>query len=614
MSFCLKIIAGILLLLMGGFSLCSAGPLPSTPQQIYQQCVQDLNRCTRQHKPTRETYPDILDICWPTRTRCPQVCVEEYAARRKAGMNALDANPLYKGRSYEQASCIPGLDALKHPGRKLLPTDSKLDLSLVGPNGIKPIAAIISVTPLDESGTVAISKNNPRRQAHYETAPLHLPLPAGTYRILVVPSQDTALQEQTLIVKLKKAKSLHQTLTLLSSTPPDKQDNGTLRLLGASPGNPVYYSFLSGIDSQGNAIRQALPKNGQSRSNLDFSLPSGTYLLKIQPQNYAGGEQREVVSILPGKVKNLNIAFQQAGQLHLGIKGLSLGQKAGLNIWKPGNRKRPLLSINPQLPPLVARLAPGSYDVSLYIPSSEQVYGVERHLPLAPVVIQPGVTLTRQVKVADEPWGTLQLTTLLEGQPVAAHVVIRSVKRPDYEVYPVTHKYSSVKMPLNIRLLTGEYRLSVWGKEPQGKQSIYPPPGFEQKNVTLTIKEGETLSKTLKFTKKIPAELTLKVLLNGSAVKAGIKARIAGTNSPFSAVGSNYNLLTNRVLLLPGTYDFSIQPLSFTPTPGIDVFHGRSGSWVTTKKARGTKPMILHQIEIKPGSKTTKTLRFESNK
>ncbi len=71
-------------------------------------------------------------------------------------------------------------------------------------------------------------------------------------------------------------------------------------------------------------------------------------------------------------------------------------------------------------------------------------------------------------------------------------------------------------------------------------------------------------TKTLKFTKQVPSELTLRVLLNGSAVKAGIKARIAGSNGPFSAIGANYNLLTNKVLLLPGSYDSSIQPLTFT--------------------------------------------------
>lgn len=130
--------------------------------------------------------------------------------------------------------------------------------------------------------------------------------------------------------------------------------------------------------------------------------------------------------------------------------------------------------------------------------------------------------------------------------------------------------------------------------------------------MALSIKDGETLTKTLEFTRQIPSELTLRVLLNGSAVKARIRGRIAGSNSPFGDIGASYNFLSNKALILPGIYDFSVQPLTFRPSLGIDVFHGRSGSWIETRKANGTEPLILYNVEIKPDSHTSKTLRFES--
>ncbi|NOY14316.1 MAG: hypothetical protein GXP51_11820 [Deltaproteobacteria bacterium] len=532
----------------------------------------------------------------------------------KTGMSALDANPLYKGRSYEQSSCVSGLDEIKHPGRKLLPVDSKFYLTLEGPDAGKKIEAIVAATPLDDNDHAAATSANPSRQAHYEGGPLLLPLPAGRYRVFASPRGDySGYREPSFVFTLKKGQSLRKTLKL-RSTASVAQGEGTLRLVGASRENPVSYIFVSAIDSNGVSITKTLPKSKVVSATRDFPLSSGTYLLRLQPQNYAGGEQRAVVSVWPGKVTTQKIIFQQAGQLSIGVNGLFADQKVGLSIWTPDNHRLAVLSVDPQRSPLNVTLAPGQYEAKVYALNNGPIYGPTREARLDHLVVPAGGSIESQVTLPAAGWGILHFNALLEGQPLTASVEIVSAKSPNERVFPVSRRRASVRMPLEVKLLEGDYRLSIWGEEPRDKrQSIFPRPRFAQTGMALSIKEGQTFTKTLKFKKQVPAKLTLTVLLNGSAVKARIKGRKAGSRDPFSPVGATYNFFSNGIQILPGTYDLSVQPLELHLALGIDVFQGRKGQLINPRPAKGTKPMILHNVEIKLGSSASRTLRFESS-
>ncbi len=608
------------MLVLGLASPLLAVSSPQGPQAEYDRCFKELQLCFKAHKTTAATYAANLDICWREARQCPQICVDEYAARRKAGVSALDADPLRKGRSYEQSSCIPGMDEIKFPGRKLLPTDSKLYLTLEGPDKGKKLEAIVGVKPLDDKDHVADTLANPARQAHYESSPLLLPLPAGRYFVFASPRGDyRGFREPTATVTLKKGQSLRQTLTFeppLSSTPPPPvvQGEGTLHLVGPTPENPVFYSLMAADNSRGRSNSTGFPKNGLhkfSTSTVDVPLPAGRYQLRLNPKKYAGGEQQEIVEIQPGKVTTQQVILTQAGQLKVGVNGLATEQKVMMQIFRSGNSQSTIFTTAASSPPLVVSLAPGQYRANLIVLNDGPVYGPERQQLLEPIDIAANRTLDVQATFTPEHWGTLDLNALFMDPPVRAHVQITLPDQPNYKIYPRgLTSYGEHQLPVKITLLKGDYLLHIWGRATNS--DIFPYPTFERSNLLLSIKDGETLTKTLEFKSPTPSKLTLTVLRNGFPVKARIKGRRAGTDDSFNLVGATYNLLNNGIKIMPGTYDLWVQPLEVSFQPGIDVFHGRSGQTFVPVPAKGVEPIILHNVEIPPDSSTSKTVRFES--
>jgi len=68
--------------------------------------------------------------------------------------------------------------------------------------------------------------------------------------------------------------------------------------------------------------------------------------------------------------------------------------------------------------------------------------------------------------------------------------------------------------------------------------------------------------------------------------------------------------------LVPGNYDISVLPLEYTLSPGgVDVFHGGvEAPGIKTKRIHGVEPIILHNIEIRPGATLKKSVNFEYQK
>ncbi len=593
--------------------------LQPDPHEVYKNCSQELHRCIKARKTTAETYTHNYDICWREVRQCPQICIDEYYARRKLKIDALDANPLYTGRNYEPGSCIPGMDEIKYPGRKLLPAESQLDLILEGPDKTRTFTAAVAVEPLDDKEKVAVTRDNPARHAHYNNNPLSLQLPAGRYWVIIKPLKDSSVfGEQVLTVALKKGQSLRRTVTFEPSSQSGSQlapGVGTLHLVGPSSDNPVIYSLKATDKATAMSNSSLVPRSGLqglATSTIDLSLPSGRYRLNLRPKNYAGGEYQEDIEIKPGKVRTQKIALLQPGRLVVAVHGLTAGQEAMMRVSSKGGGGS-VLSTAVRPPSSVVNLAPGQYQATLYVPNKGPVYGPERVVHLNDIAVRSGSTLEMQANFSEQHWGTLKVNAMLDGKPVKAHVQLESSKPPSATIYPAKRKGFPETMPVEIALQQGNYLLSVWGEEPKDKaHPVFPQPRFERKGIPVQIKEGEVLAKTFTFKKQAASELTVKVLLNGVPSKARIKGRRAGSNGPFSHVGATYNLLSNSAWLLPGTYDLWVQPLEMHVTPGIDVFHGRKGQLVGKKLAAGTKPIILHNVEIKSDGTTTRTVRFES--
>lgn len=175
------------------------------------------------------------------------------------------------------------------------------------------------------------------------------------------------------------------------------------------------------------------------------------------------------------------------------------------------------------------------------------------------------------------------------------------------ELYRPFYFDSTLKVPL----AAGSYLVQI---EPQN--GSYQGPGYKRNDFRVTIKPGETLQQKVTFTRQIKGKLKLTVLLNGNKSKAKIGILKAGGKGRFGATRASFNMITNRVELLPGHYDISVVPLEYTLSlGGVDVFHGGvEGPSVKTKRIPNIKPIILHNIEIKPGESLEKTLNFKKNK
>ena len=164
---------------------------------------------------------------------------------------------------------------------------------------------------------------------------------------------------------------------------------------------------------------------------------------------------------------------------------------------------------------------------------------------------------------------------------------------------------------LKVPLAAGSYLVHM---EPQNEG--YQGPGYKKTEFGVTIKPGETLQQKINYTRQNKGTLKLTVLVNGSKSKARIGILKAGGKGRFGATRTSYNMMTNTVELLPGHYDISVVPMEFTLSlGGLEFFHGRSEApSIKTKVIAHIKPIILHNIEIKPDESLEKTLNFKKNK
>ena len=677
--------------LLAGVNPVIAAARQPTPQDLYQRCSKELHRCTKAHNATAETYADVLDLCWQETHDCPQVCVREYAERRRLGVAALDANPLYRGRGYEESSCIPGMDEIKHPGRKLLPPESTFLLTVTGQRQGEGVEALVNLQPLNAQGQAHLTEENPSRAAHYESHPLTFALPAGQYHVTVKPyGRSAKLRERSFRVALSKDQSVSRTISFalgslyisaekngqplkvrlyvahkgsepklvedyapehplrlepgiytLNAIAPDGQKQrsdlvvepgkarhqtlsftrGRLRLVLPAQGTQISYKLWRMLDadrpSRGTpAVPQTTILLRSARLSEDTEIPlfPGHYRLATRHQQYSGETHIEDFVIHPGELVEKKVVLRQLGHLHVEVDGLQAAEKVGLNILSPGHNDSPDLSLGPQRPPFNVDLVPGHYAANLFIRYKSDIRGLPRVQPLADFEITSGQTVETRVTFPPPRWGTLKLNALFENQQVKYKFRISPREQPAYSVYETSSGRAGVKTPSEFGLLAGDYLVSVWGEEPkEPHEAIFPWPTFAKKDVAVKVEDRRVVEQVFRFKKQQPSKLVLKVLLNGSAVKARIKARISGSKNPFSAVGASYNFLTNKAKILPGNYDFSVQPLKIGVSLGVDVFHGRKGPLWETTPAKGTTPLILHNLHIEPNSTVEKTLSFKSN-
>ena len=258
-------------------------------------------------------------------------------------------------------------------------------------------------------------------------------------------------------------------------------------------------------------------------------------------------------------------------------------------------------------------VAPGVYDLHLWrelIVMKKSAFKPDRILGrniekvIPGITIVAGKTITRKVTFDTINAGDLLIQTSADGKPDQAYISVYDQRdHPVLNIYPA--KFSA---QTRLKLIPGRYHLKV---RPVGKTGVQGD-GYTGKTEAIEIKAGKTLVKAFNFTRPKKGSLTITAFVNGSRSKAEITIRKAGTKNHFGALAASYNLFSNQAILLPGRYDLSIRPLQFCFSPGgVDVFHGGvQAPGIRQRRIKGVKPVILQNIEVKPGKTLKQTVKF----
>ncbi len=210
--------------LISGVGSTLSEPAPLKVQRV---CSREIEACWESRGLNKTNAEEVQDTCWKVVKRCPKVCREEYFSRRKAGISASVADPLFRGRRGEESSCVPGMDKLMHSGGEVKVNDSTVKVSVTV--GGQVAAADITAVPVDEQGrekkrTISSPVYSKRSPDSDQAAPILLYLPAGRYRLQVVspdrfyhPNQRflpyQAFPKQVELVNVKTGETLDKVYT-----------------------------------------------------------------------------------------------------------------------------------------------------------------------------------------------------------------------------------------------------------------------------------------------------------------------------------------------------------------------------------------------------------------
>jgi len=268
--------------------------------------------------------------------------------------------------------------------------------------------------------------------------------------------------------------------------------------------------------------------------------------------------------------------------------------------------------------PLDLNLAPGSYDVrvvqhrSMYSTDDldKMVIGELVLVNRSDVLVESKEIVEVKLLFRQESPGKLKLHLLADGHPTEAWIGIGALE--DDESQPELMR-RNLEADTELNLLPGRYEVLA---NPKDEGPYSRKHGYGTQQASFEIRSGQTTEKTLRFVSARKGKLVLIALVDGGRNKADIKIRRAGSKESFGYVDTSYNLFSNSVELVPGDYDISVMPLEYTLSPGgVDVFHGGvEGPGIKTRRIHGIEPIILHNIEIRPGATLKKSVNFDHQK
>lgn len=397
-------------------------------------------------------------------------------------------------------------------------------------------------------------------------------------------------------------------------------ETGVLRIVSSGHGKPVpisYNIYPSGDRKHITSWRNRIRAEGRRiQTPVDISLPTGVYQLGIYSGNGIGVAQWFRVAVKASKVVTQKISFQQPGFLEFDIAGehhekltrvaysIKASGRKTVATGQDGSMKGSLFRVS---------LLPGDYDLHVYRKLSRfkasgtspvdisPVMGADEEQIIRGIRIQSGQTMKKKFVFKHIEPGMLKVHVLSDGRPNQAYVNVASIERNS----PIRYLFG-FDASKQIKLVPGRYQLTIRAKD-EKRRGTFQNAGYGSKRVKVTIDAGETVEKRVNFIKAKKGSLVLTVLVNGSRNKAKTGIRTAGRKGRFITI----NL--SKADLLPGRYDISVWPVEHCLSPGgVDVFHGGvSGPRLRTRRLPDVKPVILHNVEIKPGERLKKTVEFK---
>jgi len=443
------------------------------------------------------------------------------------------------------------------------------------------------------------------------------PIPAGKVQRVIFPMSGLAWE--------KKAYTFNLTVDAGHAVTEIRENNNTLRKTlrwetgilrivssGHDKSSLINYGIYPSGDRNHTLWRNKSKTEGRKiQTPVEISLPVGVYKLYVSSGNGIGDVRWFSVTVKASKVVTQKVAFKKPGFLDFDIvdeHDEKLNRVAYM-ITTSGGKAIPGGGLV-KSPPFHVSLLPGDYDLHVYRKLSRfevsgtstaeggPVMGADEEQVIRGIHIQSDRTIRKHFVFKHIDPGILKVHVLADGKPNQAYVNVSTVAAGA----PILFSFDSTK---TLKLAPGRYRLTIRPKDESGG-GTFQNAGYGLKRVEIVMHAGETVEKRVSFVKARKGSLVLTVLVNGSLSNAKTSVRKAGRKGRFITID------VSKTDLLPGRYDFSVWPVEHCFSPGgVDVFHGGvSGPRLRTRRLPDVKPVILHDVEIKPGERLKKTVEF----
>lgn len=278
----------------------------SAPLKVLAKCSHELEQCWVAHGRNKANREQVADTCWKETKRCPKVCKDEYFSRRKAGMSALKAEPLFYGRHEEDSSCVPGVDTLTNADQTVKRNNSILQLTVM--LGGKPVKARIRLLPLDALGRTHPTTADPGYFKRYQPSttgrmkPLKIHVHAGRYWLSVTPPYYTpdkhnyAFSRKTETIIIKDGQTLKRNFDFAAG-----------------------HLIVIARDERGKLVDTRLKISQPRKNYLEYrsplNMPVGRYRVIVYPHTKGRKSKAFDVDIRQGQTVSKTIFFSAVGTI-----------------------------------------------------------------------------------------------------------------------------------------------------------------------------------------------------------------------------------------------------------------------------------------------------------